>query len=224
MDFDAIPEEILDMIIGYTIEDAKNLNQMRQLRVVCKRFSASHTLLSALFHNMQIIGSVEDFTSLRLKHVLASGLAPYARHITFYPPLYAPFGYEEFEAVFQSQSDWEYGCYDENAETRVGRLGIRDPIPSRANIAALAPRRSRRLCERRERGQLYLQTEKQLEEGFKEYFDIAIDESGALVLQCPAQLKDWVDILKYFNRCTSFRFGLVDYNYIGPDMQPMRPE
>ena len=47
--------------------------------------------------------------------------------------------------------------------------------------------------------------------------------SLALALECRPQQEEWVKLLRLFRNCTSFRFGLVEHNLIGKDMQPMMP-
>lgn len=145
MDLLALPDELLDMVVNAEVEEHANpVDRLRLLRLVSKRFSRLHSVMRALFRNVHTIGDLDDICYLQLAPMVASGIAPYVRHVTFIPPLHAPMTYEEFKDIFRSQADWEYGCYALGARSAPGRSGVMPPRAIGRVSPPASPRRSRR--------------------------------------------------------------------------------
>jgi hypothetical protein len=196
-----LPDEILDLVILTAIND-NFVQQLRVVRLICHRFAGLHSVLSTLFRNITFMGDFEQSIHLTAEALSKSNIATHVRHITFLPPLRCDFTFEAFEDVFTDQARKEYGCYHPN---RLPRDRF-EPV----SFWRIHPRDA------------ILHSVAELKAGHEEYSvearkSLTYTGSDALLAQVSA-------LLAQCTRCKSFKFGLVDYNFIGIDFQPLKPE
>jgi hypothetical protein len=193
-----LPNELLDAIV-LSGTNARATRNLRDLRLVCKRFAQLHSVLTLLFEHVHLIADTEQTSSLTPKTLAASGVAPFVRHITFVPALRYPMSLMEFKDIFRDQARHRYGCYDPKHLPRA-HLGATFGTP------LYSP---------------YLHSEEDLEEGYLRYNTLA--HSAHAFMTSQTMQDQWSAILSLLPSCGSFRFALVDYNMLGLSLQPMRP-
>ena len=200
----ALPDELLDSVIKHTIKICRRdpHGQLKQIRLVCHRLAHLHSVLSILFERIQLIGDIEDAEHLTPEKFAASGIARFVRHVTFLPPLHVPMTFGEFQDVFKSQVREEYGAYhpsriprERMAGTSLWREPAKEPI---------------------------LHSNEEMLAGWEDYRYAA--ERSLHYVEGDGMRRSWCRILSQLTKCSSFEFGLVDHNYIGLDLKPLRPE
>lgn len=204
-----LPSEVLDMIVANAIND-DFVQQLRVVRLICRRFAGLQSVMSKLFHSINFTGDFEQSIYLTAEALSASNIAPYVRHITFLPPLRCGFTFQEFEDVFKDQAKREYGCYQSSRPPR-----YQPSRPPRDLSKANRFWRKRPVTAN-------LHSAKELKAGFEKYS--AEERKSFAYMRSDFLQARVVAILAQCTRCKSFAFGLVDYNFIGLDFQPLKPK
>ena len=202
MALEALPNELLDMIVEGVAPCAGGSSALKAIRLVNKRMSTMPAVLSNLFRYIRLVADPDLRARFTAPAFRQSGLAAYVRHVTFVPPLHALLTLSDFMDIFKDQKEHGYGCYaPDSAKSSTGKR--------RTNKTSSHARN--------------LHSDERLREGYNEYYANALRSFSYLADESD-DLEVWLDsMLSQMPKCASFKFDAVDFNMVGVGFKPMFP-